>query len=130
MSQAGYLFRLNAELGKRLGRIKKLGVGGDGYGLSRHAAYLASKQLDSGGFPDREGEPDLYYTAFGLRGLALLGELTAAGALRAAGISSVAAVPSGVGSPCVAMLSLMVTGTPSSGPSGRLRCQRAALARA
>ena len=83
MSQAGYLFRLNAELGKRLGRIKMLGVGGDGYGLSRHAAYLASKQLDSGGFPDREGEPDLYYTAFGLRGLALLGELTAARALRA-----------------------------------------------
>ena len=38
--------------------------------------------------------------------------------------------PSGVGSPAVAMLSLMVAGTPSSQPKGVRCCQRASLARA
>jgi geranylgeranyl transferase type-2 subunit beta len=83
MSQAGYLFRLNAELGRRLNRMKKRAGAADRWGLARHADYLAGKQLESGGFPDREGEPDLYYTAFGLRGLALLGALDAGRATRA-----------------------------------------------
>ncbi len=41
----------------------------------RHGAYLASCQNADGGFSGREGESDLYYTAFALRGLAALGEL-------------------------------------------------------
>ena len=64
--QGGYLFRLTSELGRRLRRL-------DRAVLAPHATYLASRQLDSGAFPDREGDGDLYYTAFGLRGLALLG---------------------------------------------------------
>jgi geranylgeranyl transferase type-2 subunit beta len=41
----------------------------------RHATYLLAAQRDDGGFAGREGESDLYYTAFALRGLAILGEL-------------------------------------------------------
>lgn len=51
---------------------------------ARHASYLKSLQLPEGGFPDRAGQPDLYYTAFGLRGLACLGALHEATARRAA----------------------------------------------
>jgi geranylgeranyl transferase type-2 subunit beta len=43
---------------------------------TRHADYLRAAQGEDGGFPDRQGGSDLYYTAFGLRGLAVLGELT------------------------------------------------------
>jgi geranylgeranyl transferase type-2 subunit beta len=43
---------------------------------ARHAAYLRAAQSADGGFPGREGGSDLYYTAFGLRSLAVLGELT------------------------------------------------------
>ena len=35
-------------------------------------AFLRSKQLADGGFCDRGGESDLYYTVFGLEGLAAL----------------------------------------------------------
>src|SRR3979409_2566695 len=49
----------------------------------------------------------------------------AAGALADAGVSSVAAVPSGTGVPRVAMFSLSVIGIPSIGPSGSPSCQRA-----
>src|ERR1700676_1794961 len=42
----------------------------------------------------------------------------AGGASTSAGTSLVVAAPSGTGTPLVAMLSLMVTGTPSSGPIG------------
>lgn len=42
----------------------------------RHAGYLNSCQNDDGGFGGRDPASDLYYTAFALRGLALLGELT------------------------------------------------------
>ncbi len=83
MSEAGYLFRLNAELGKRLGRLKKRTVGDGIPDLGKQSEYLASLQLACGGFPDREGEPDLYYTAFGLRGMALLGVLDLERATRA-----------------------------------------------
>ena len=54
----------------------------------------------------------------------------AGGASAGAGASSLAAVPSGVGSPRVAMLSLIVDGTPSSGPIGSPFAQRASEARA
>ena len=40
-----------------------------------HAGYLLAAQRSDGGFAGREGESDLYYTGFGLRGLSLLGEL-------------------------------------------------------
>src|SRR5436305_1102173 len=48
----------------------------------------------------------------------------AGGASAAAGTSLVVAAPSGTGTPLVAMFSLMVTGTPSSGPAGSPFCQR------
>jgi hypothetical protein len=47
------------------------------------------------------------------------------GASSGAGTSSVAAVPSGIGTPRVAMFSLIVTGTPSIALSGVPACQRA-----
>ena len=49
-----------------------------------------------------------------------------AGASSVAGTSFVAADPSGIGSPLVAMISFTVTGTPSSGPFGAPLLQRAA----
>ncbi|MBI3824096.1 MAG: geranyl transferase [Planctomycetes bacterium] len=42
----------------------------------RQADYLASMQNPDGGFSGREGESDLYYTGFGLRGLSVLDALT------------------------------------------------------
>jgi geranylgeranyl transferase type-2 subunit beta len=51
----------------------------------RTADYLKRSQREDGGFAGREGESDLYYTAFGLRGLALLGQLNGEPAERAAG---------------------------------------------
>src|ERR1700730_10079863 len=58
----------------------------------------------------------------------------AGGASAALGVMSPAAVPTGVGMPATAMLSLMVTGTPSSAESGvperQRACDAAACARA
>src|SRR5712671_2935825 len=48
----------------------------------------------------------------------------AGGASAAAGTSVAVAAPSGTGTPLVAILSLMVTGTPSSRPVGSPLCQR------
>jgi geranylgeranyl transferase type-2 subunit beta len=42
----------------------------------RQASYLAGRQNADGGFSGREGESDLYYTGFALRGLSVLNELT------------------------------------------------------
>ena len=50
----------------------------------RNARYLLAAQRDDGGFSGREGESDLYYTGFALRGLAVLGELYGDPAERAA----------------------------------------------
>lgn len=50
---------------------------------SRHAAWLATQQLEGGGFANRRGRPDLYYTTFGLRALSCLEALTPAMAARA-----------------------------------------------
>lgn len=52
---------------------------------TRQVEYLKRSQRPDGGFAGREGESDLYYTAFGLRGLALLGHLNDEPAERAAG---------------------------------------------
>jgi geranylgeranyl transferase type-2 subunit beta len=42
---------------------------------ARHAAYLLGAQQGDGGFAGREGESDMYYTGFALRGLGVLGQL-------------------------------------------------------
>lgn len=51
----------------------------------RHAKYLAEQQRDDGGFAGRQGQSDLYYTGFAVRGLTLLGTLTEETAQRTAG---------------------------------------------
>ncbi len=43
---------------------------------ARHAAHLRAAQNADGGFSGREGDSDLYYTGFGLRGLAVLDGLS------------------------------------------------------
>ncbi|MBM3992966.1 MAG: geranyl transferase [Planctomycetes bacterium] len=50
----------------------------------RQAAYLAGKQNADGGFSGREGESDLYYTGFALRGLTALDALSPAICTKAA----------------------------------------------
>ena len=45
---------------------------------SRHRQFIQSKQQRDGGFGGREGDSDLYYTSFAVRGLGMLGGLTAA----------------------------------------------------
>lgn len=50
----------------------------------RHLDYLLAAQRPDGGFAGREGDSDLYYTSFGVRGLALLGRLEGEPATRAA----------------------------------------------
>lgn len=51
---------------------------------ARQAGFLRRAQNADGGFSGREGGSDLYYTGFGVRGLALLGELDGEPAERAA----------------------------------------------
>lgn len=50
----------------------------------RHRAFFLQAQRSDGGFAGREGGSDPYYTSFGLRSLALLGELHSEPAERAA----------------------------------------------
>ena len=64
-----YLLRLTATLADGLARQP------DAFRV-RHAGFLRACQNADGGFCGRVPASDLYYTAFGLRGLALLGELT------------------------------------------------------
>src|SRR5262245_26408560 len=52
---------------------------------ARQAGFLAARQNADGGFSGREGGSDLYYTGFGLRGLAVLDALLPAVGERAAG---------------------------------------------
>lgn len=52
---------------------------------ARHAAYVLRCQNADGGFSGRDGDSDLYYTGFALRGLAVLDALTPAVCQRAAG---------------------------------------------
>lgn len=49
----------------------------------RHTSYFLAAQQDDGGFRGRDGESDLYYTSFALRGLSILGELHGEPAARA-----------------------------------------------
>jgi geranylgeranyl transferase type-2 subunit beta len=48
----------------------------------RHRRFILSKQQRDGGFTGREGDSDLYYTGFAVRGLAVLGGLSAEEAKR------------------------------------------------
>jgi geranylgeranyl transferase type-2 subunit beta len=73
-----YLFRLTARLTEGLSRLPA-------DFRQRHSNYLAACQNPDGGFSGREGGSDLYYTGFGLRGLAVLDALAPDIAQRAAG---------------------------------------------
>lgn len=42
----------------------------------RHRAFVLSQQMPDGGFRGREGDSDLYYTGFAVRGLMVLGGMT------------------------------------------------------
>ncbi len=46
--------------------------------LERHRAFILTQQMGSGGFRGREGDADLYYTGFAIRGLAVSGGMDAA----------------------------------------------------
>jgi geranylgeranyl transferase type-2 subunit beta len=78
MSPETYLVRLNARLADGVSRLPA-------EVRWRHAAYLRAGQNADGGFPDRAGGSDLYYTGFALRGLAVLDALTPEICTRAAG---------------------------------------------
>lgn len=73
-----YLWQLTTQLANGLARLPE-------ESRERHAAYLRSTLNPDGGVSGREGESDLYYTAFALRGLAVLGALTPELAARSAG---------------------------------------------
>ena len=63
-----YLLRLTTRLLEGLARLPNAE-------RERHTAYLAAAQNPDGGWSGREGDSDLYYTAFALRGLAVLDRL-------------------------------------------------------
>src|SRR5262245_62131905 len=69
MGPAGYLQRLTERLAEAVSRLPA-------ETRARHVHYLRSLQNPDGGFSGREGGSDLYYTGFGLRGLAVLEALT------------------------------------------------------
>ncbi|MEE2641078.1 MAG: prenyltransferase/squalene oxidase repeat-containing protein [Planctomycetota bacterium] len=63
-----YLQELTIRLGTGLGKLPEAF-------RQRHTNYLLAQMKPDGGFGGREGGSDLYYTGFGLRSLAILGEL-------------------------------------------------------
>lgn len=66
---SNYLVRLTVQLTEGLAKLPD-------EVRALHTRYLLDKQNAEGGYSGREGESDLYYTAFGLRGLAVLDALT------------------------------------------------------
>jgi len=78
MAPESYLARLNTRLADGIARLPAAT-------RARHAGYLRAAQRADGGFPDREGGSDLYYTGFALRGLSVLDALTPEVCQRAAG---------------------------------------------
>src|SRR5438093_10167193 len=66
---AGYLESLTNRLMEGVARLPQ-------ETRQRHIGYLQAAQNADGGFSGREGGSDLYYTGFGLRGLAVLSSLT------------------------------------------------------
>ncbi|MDP6356116.1 MAG: prenyltransferase/squalene oxidase repeat-containing protein [Planctomycetota bacterium] len=71
-----YLLHLNQRLAAALAQFPE-------NFRNRHGRYLHNLQCEDGGFPDREGGSDLYYTGFALRGLECLGSVKGSLALRA-----------------------------------------------
>ncbi len=65
---SSYLQQLTVRLAEGLGRLPQ-------DDLQKHMDYFLSAQRDDGGFAGRMGGSDLYYTAFGLRALSILGQL-------------------------------------------------------
>ena len=63
-----YLLRLSNRLATGLSEL-------DSDRRERHRQFLLSQQLPDGGFRGREGDSDLYYTSFAVRGLSMLGGL-------------------------------------------------------
>src|SRR4029077_6102367 len=72
-----YLFHLAVDLAQGVSKLPA-------DDLARHTDFLRSAQNADGGFSGREGGSDLYYTGFGLRGLAVLNALTPEISARAA----------------------------------------------
>lgn len=70
MTSEPYLIRLGNRLARGLADL-------DDARRERHRAFILSQQMPDGGFRGREGDSDLYYTSFAVRGLMLLGGLTA-----------------------------------------------------
>ncbi|MEX0703523.1 MAG: prenyltransferase/squalene oxidase repeat-containing protein [Planctomycetales bacterium] len=69
MPSEPYLLRLAARLGRGLERMPA-------GRRERHREFIMSQQMPDGGFSGRDGQSDLYYTSFAVRGLAVLGGLT------------------------------------------------------
>jgi len=69
MSSEPYLIRLAQRLSSGLRDL-------EAERRKRHRDFLLSHQMSDGGFRGREGDSDLYYTSFAVRGLAMLGELS------------------------------------------------------
>ena len=65
---SNYLQDLTVQLATGMGRL-------DEQTRQIHTEYLLAAQEDDGGFGGRQGPSDLYYTAFALRGLSILGQL-------------------------------------------------------
>ena len=65
---SGYLEQLTVRLATGIGRLPESV-------REKHSQYLLAAQQHDGGFRGRDGESDLYYTSFALRGLAILGQL-------------------------------------------------------
>lgn len=71
MTKVPYLIELTARISRGL-------EGSTPSWRGRHAAYIRQQQCADGGFCGRDGQGDLYYSSFALRGLAVLGELDSA----------------------------------------------------
>src|SRR6516162_10643268 len=67
---SNYVHDLNTRLADGLARLPEAF-------RARHAGFLRARQNPDGGFSGREGESDLYYTGFALRGLSVLDALPA-----------------------------------------------------
>ena len=65
---SSYLQNLTIRLAGGLGSL-------DEARREKHTSYFLDAQRDDGGFAGRMGDSDLYYTAFGLRALSVLGRL-------------------------------------------------------
>lgn len=73
-----YLIQLGNRIASGLSRL-------DSERRDRHREFILSRQGRDGGFPGREGDSDLYYTSFAVRGLAVLGGMSADEAQRIGG---------------------------------------------